>query len=58
MNYYWWRATDLSSGNVYAENEISAYKTVDKAFGVTTCRVELVEENVKENRFTGEKYHD
>lgn len=58
MNYYWWKATNGNSGNVYAENEISACKKVDKAFGVTTYKVELVEENVKENRFTGERYHD
>ncbi len=58
MNYYYWKSTNGNSGNVYAENEISAYKTVDKAFGVTTYKVELVEENVKVNHFTGEKYHD
>lgn len=56
MNYYFRRDTEGYVGNVYATSSEDAEKKVYENFGYPVERVELLEENVKTNRFTKEKY--
>lgn len=56
MDYYFWRDIEGYCGNVYAKNSEEAEKKVVENFGYPIERLEVIESNVKENRFTGEEY--
>lgn len=57
INYYWWKDIDGRVGNVYAINEKYAKEKAESGFGEKVVKVELLEEKVSKNRFTG-KYFD
>ncbi|MGC3791995.1 hypothetical protein [Priestia aryabhattai] len=53
MNYYSWKAVSGNVGNVYAHDEEEAILKVETLFDLVVSEIELLEEGVRKNRFTG-----
>ena len=56
MNYYFWKDIDGCAGNVYAKNEQQAKQKAEEQFRTKVAKVELLEKDVRKNRFTGKSF--